>query len=108
MDLDDKIQKCYKNHPNRYIISNEFFVKNFEDKKTVLLAQVYQIISQIIQRYDLSEYYMDYQFVRKNSEENINLLDHPSPYLIRKRKFQKFMRRSNSPSKEKSDRKRRE
>lgn len=98
MDLDEKIQNCYKNHPNRYIISNEFFVKNFEDKKTVLLAQVYQILSQIIKRYDLSEYYCDYESVRKNSEENINLLDRPSPYLIRKKKFQKFMRRSASPN----------
>jgi hypothetical protein len=34
---------------------------------------------------------------RKNSEENINLLDFPSPYLIRKRKFQKFLRSSKSP-----------
>jgi len=39
--------------------------------------------------------------VRKHSEENINLLDHPSPYLIRKRKFQKFMRRSGSPANKK-------
>lgn len=100
MDLDERIQKCYKNHPNKYIISNEFFVKNFEDKKTVLLAQVYQIISQILKRYDISEYYSDYESVRKHSEENINIIDEPSPYLIRKRKFQKFMRRPNSPSKE--------
>jgi len=42
-------------------------VKNFEDKKTVLLAQVWQILSQIIQRNDLDEYYHDYENVRKGS-----------------------------------------
>jgi len=73
-------------------------VKNFEDKKTVLLAQVYQIISSIIKRYDLSEYYKDYQLSRKNSSENIGLIDQPSPYLIRKRKFQRFLRRANTLS----------
>jgi len=62
-----KLQGCYKNHSNRYVISNEFFVKNFEDKKTVLLAQVWQILSQIIQRNDLDEYYHDYENVRKGS-----------------------------------------
>ena len=75
-------------------------MKNFEDKKTVLLAQVYQIISQLIKSYDLSEYYSDYESVRKYSEEDVNILDSPSPYLIRKRKFQKFMRRSGSPTRE--------
>lgn len=51
-------------------------MKSFEDKKTVLLAQVYQIITQIIKRYDLFEYYSDYEpSMRKNSEENMNLLD---------------------------------
>jgi hypothetical protein len=54
VQLDSTLQSCYKNHPNRYIISNDFFVKNFEDKKTVLLAQVFQILSQIIKRNDLS------------------------------------------------------
>lgn len=102
VDLDSKLQNCYKNHSNRYIISNDFFVKNFEDKKTVLLAQVYQILSQIIQRNDLSEYYSDYDLARKSSEENISLINFPSPYLVRKRKFQKFMIRSVSPRKHSS------
>ena len=87
------------NHSNRYIISNDFFVKNFEDKKTVLLAQVYQILSQIIQRNDLSEYYSDYEITRKSSEENIELINFPSPYLVRKRKFQRFLYRGKSPRK---------
>lgn len=67
--MDEKLQNCYKDHPNRYVISNAFFVKNFEDKKTVLLAQVYQIITQVIKQNDLCGYYSDYETsIRKNSE----------------------------------------
>jgi hypothetical protein len=36
---------------------------------------------------------------RKHSEENINLVHNPSPYLVRKRKFQRFMHRGSSPKK---------
>jgi hypothetical protein len=59
----------------------------------ILLAQVYQIISQIIKNNELSAYYMDYQqSIRKNSEENLYNIEKPSPYLIRKRKYQKFLK----------------
>jgi hypothetical protein len=58
----------------------------------ILLAQVYQIISQIIKINELSSYYMDIQLMRKNSEENLYTIEKPSPYLIRKRKYQKFLK----------------
>ena len=67
-------------------------MKNFEDKKIVLLAQVYQTISQILKSLNLKEYYSVYsQTGRKRSEDNINLIDEPSPYLERKRKWGFFV-----------------
>jgi len=39
--------------------------------------------------------------VRKSSsEENNDLVNFPSPYLVRKRKFQRFMHRGKSPRRE--------
>ena len=48
-------------------------MQNFEDKKKVLLVQVYQIILRIIEENKLIDYYQDYiRRVRKSSEEDIN------------------------------------
>ena len=93
IDLDRKIQRCYRNHSNRFIITNEFIVQNFEDKKKVLLVQVYQIILKIIEENKLIDYYQDYIIrMRKGSEEDIPT---ESPYMIRKRKQKQFIRKEN-------------
>lgn len=61
VELDRKIQDCYKNHPFRFIIRNDFFVKDFEIKKLLLLAQVNQILSFILKLSNVDEYYNDYE-----------------------------------------------
>ena len=92
--MDRKIQRCYRNHSNRFIITNEFIVQNFEDKKKVLLVQVYQIILKIIEENKLIDYYQDYIIrMRKGSEEDI--LPSESPYMIRKRKQKQFIKKEN-------------
>jgi hypothetical protein len=58
--LDRKILKCYKNHENRFIITNEFIVNNFEEKKVALLAQVYQIMIKIIEENNIIDYYQNF------------------------------------------------
>lgn len=65
IELDNKVQKCYENHSMRFIIRNDFFVKDFEIKKILLLAQVNQILSIILKLTNVDEYYTDFEKVRR-------------------------------------------
>lgn len=95
IDLDCKIQRCYEKHSSRFIITNEFIVNSFEDKKLVLLAQVYQILLKLIQENKIIEYYQDYmQKMRKNSDDE--MAPEISPYMARKLKYKKFMKREGN------------
>lgn len=55
--LDEKVQKCYENHPFRFIIRNYFFVKDFDMKKILLIAQVNQILEFILKKVSIENYY---------------------------------------------------
>lgn len=97
-ELDAKIQKCYKNHSDRYIITNEFIVKDFDVKKLVLLTQVYQVLLKLIQEKNITEYYQEYiMSMRKGSDDDIP--SEISPYMVRKLKYKRFMKRESSPLK---------
>lgn len=68
-------------------------MSNFEEKKKVLLAQVYQILLKLIQENNIIDYYQDYvRKMRKGSEDDIDLA--VNPYMIRKIKFKQFMRKN--------------
>lgn len=93
--LDEKVQMCYENHPFRFIIRNYFFVKDFDMKKILLIAQVNQILEFILKKVSIENYYKSNyllvdQKVEQKGEKKI------SPYLDRKRKYQRFMSRTTS------------
>lgn len=58
----------------------------------MLLAQVYQILLKLIQENNIIDYYQDYVTrMRKGSEDDI--APEVSPYMVRKLKYKKFMKR---------------
>lgn len=70
-------------------------VSNFEEKKNVLLVQVYQILLKLIQENNIIDYYQDYmKKMRKSSEENMDL--DVNPYMLRKIKFKQFLRKNKN------------
>ena len=75
IDLDQKIQNCYSNHPMRFVIRNNFFVTNFATKKILLVAQVNQILEYVLSSNNIADYYKEYEMAKRKFSDEIESED---------------------------------